>query len=182
MSPAADVAAEVVEVGFRLNGHEVTARVAPWLRLVDLLRDTLGQTGTKEGCGEGECGACTVLVDGAAINSCLMPAPEVRGRAVTTIEGLSRPGGGLSVVQQAFLDEGGSQCGFCSPGIVMASVALLAENPAPAEADVRHALTGNLCRCTGYVQIVESVLAAAARARSGGPSPDGHEGGEGGGA
>lgn len=154
-----------VEVTLELNGHEVQAEVEPYLRLLDFLRDTLGETGTKEGCGEGECGACTVLVNGAAVNSCLMPVCEVDGATVTTIEGLAGPNGKLAPIQQAFLDNGGSQCGFCTPGIVMTGVAFLAENPEPDEAEIRYALTGNLCRCTGYVQIVESIRAAASQMR-----------------
>jgi carbon-monoxide dehydrogenase small subunit len=154
-----------VRVSFELNGYEVSADVEPHRRLLDLLRDTLGETGTKEGCGEGECGACTVLVDGFAVNSCLLPVCEIEGTAVTTVEGLAQPNGRLSAIQQAFLDEGGSQCGFCIPGMVMTGVALLAENPDPSEADIRYALTGNLCRCTGYVQIVESIRAAASEIR-----------------
>lgn len=154
-----------VEVAFELNGYQVRTEVEAHLRLLDLLRDTLGETGTKEGCGEGECGACTVLVDGAAVNSCLMPVCEVAGTTVTTIEGLAGPNGKLAPIQQAFLDNGGSQCGFCTPGIVMTGVAFLAENPDPDEAEIRYALTGNLCRCTGYVQIVESIRAAASQMR-----------------
>jgi len=154
-----------VEVAFELNGHQVRVEVEAHLRLLDVLRDTLGETGTKEGCGEGECGACTVLVNGAAVNSCLMPVCEVDGTTVTTIEGLAGPNGKLAPIQQAFLDNGGSQCGFCTPGIVMTGVAFLAENPEPDEAEIRYALTGNLCRCTGYVQIVESIRVAASRMR-----------------
>jgi carbon-monoxide dehydrogenase small subunit len=154
-----------VAIAFELNGHQVQADVEPHLRLLDLLRDTLGETGTKEGCGEGECGACTVLINGSAVNSCLLPVCEAEGTAVTTIEGLAGPDGKLSVIQQAFLDKGGSQCGFCIPGIVLAGVALLSENPDPSDADIRYALTGNLCRCTGYVHIVESIRAAAFEAR-----------------
>ncbi len=154
-----------VGIRFELNGHEVQAEVEPHLRLLDVLRDTLGETGTKEGCGEGECGACTVLVDGAAVNSCLFPVCEAAGTSVTTVEGLAEANGALSPIQRAFVDKGGSQCGFCTPGIVMSGVALLAGNPDPSEEEIRYALTGNLCRCTGYVQIVESIRAAAARMR-----------------
>ena len=158
------------EITFELNGRPVRARVEPHHRLLDLLRDVLGETGTKEGCGEGECGACTVLIEGRAVNSCLFPALEVEGVAVTTIEGLAGPDLELSPIQQAYLEEGGTQCGFCAPGMVMSTVALLAENPDPSEAEIREALGGNLCRCTGYVQIVESVRNAAARVRKGGRS------------
>ena len=150
-----------------VTGMAVRVEVAPGARLIDLLRDTLNLTGTKEGCGEGECGACTVLVDGRAVNACLFPALEAGGRGVTTIEGLAGPGGELSAVQQAFVDRGGIQCGFCSPGMILAATALLRENPDPTDTDIREALVGNLCRCTGYVQIVESVRHAAAALRAG---------------
>jgi len=162
------------EITFVLNGFEVSAPVAGAERLIDVLRGPLGQTGTKEGCGRGECGACTVLVGGRTASACLLPAAEVEGRSVTTIEGLRGPGGELSAVQRAFVAHGGIQCGFCSPGMILSAQALLARNPAPTEADVRAALEGNLCRCTGYVQIVESVLGAAAelRAAAGGERVD----------
>ena len=152
-----------IPVALTVNGAAVDAWVAPSDRLVDLLRLRLGLTGTKEGCGNGECGACTVLVDGRAINACLYPALEAEGRAVVTIEGLAGPGGQLSAVQQAFVGEGGIQCGFCSPGMILSATALLQQNPAPTEAEIRAALVGNLCRCTGYVQIIRSVQAAATR-------------------
>lgn len=145
---------------FTLNGYVVSTEINPQRRLIDVLREELDQTGTKEGCGEGECGACTVLVNGRAVNSCLFPALEAEGAEVTTIEGLSN-GFKLSSVQQAYLDNGGAQCGFCTPGMVMATVALLAENPKPSDAEIRDALRGNLCRCTGYVQIIDSIQAAA---------------------
>jgi aerobic carbon-monoxide dehydrogenase small subunit len=149
-----------IEVTFQLNGARVTTLVGAADRLIDILRDELGETGTKEGCGEGECGACTVIVGGRAVNSCLFPAPEVDGQEVLTIEGVA-DGGELSPIQRAFLDEGGVQCGFCTPGMVMSTVALLAENDSPSDREIRRALAGNLCRCTGYVQIIDSIRAAA---------------------
>ena len=150
-----------MKITFDLNGHLVEVDVDPRLRLLGLLREVLGETGTKEGCGEGECGACTVIVDGRAVNSCLFPVPEVDGAKVTTIEGLVSADGELSPVQRAFVDRGGTQCGFCTPGMVMMAVALLAETRQPSESEIRSALTGNLCRCTGYVQIVEAIREAA---------------------
>ncbi len=150
-----------IAITLELNGRTASLRVAPQQRLIDVLRDTLGLTGTKEGCSEGECGACTVLVDGRAVNSCLFPAVEADGHQVTTVEGLVGPGGRLSAVQEAFLAGGGVQCGFCTPGMIMTAAAFLAEHPDPTEAEVRDALTGNLCRCTGYQQIVDSILRAA---------------------
>ena len=149
------------DVGFELNGHAVAVEIEPHRTLLDVLRDTIGETGTKEACGEGECGACTVLVDDRAVVSCLYPACEADGKRVTTVEGLLRADGRLSPVQQSFLDFGGAQCGFCTPGMVMATVALLEDNPQPTDDEIRYALTGNLCRCTGYVQIVEAVRAAS---------------------
>jgi carbon-monoxide dehydrogenase small subunit len=146
---------------FIVNGEPVEVLVKPHGRLIDVLRGSLGLVGTKEGCGNGECGACTVLLDGEPINACLLPAPEVQGRTVTTIEGLRAPTGELSRVQEAFVEHGGIQCGFCSPGMIMAATALLEKHPHPTDGEIRHALTGNLCRCTGYAQIVESVRAAA---------------------
>ena len=156
-----------IRVSFELNGAAVTTSVGPSERLIDVLRRTLGLTGTKEGCGEGECGACTVLVAGRAVNSCLFPAPEVDGQEVRTVEGLAE-GGELSPIQRAFLEQGGVQCGFCSPGMVMSAVALLEENAEPTDAEIRAALLGNLCRCTGYVQIIDSIRAAASAAGEGG--------------
>jgi carbon-monoxide dehydrogenase small subunit len=146
---------------FQLNGHAVTATARPMARLLDVLREDLGQTGTKEGCGEGECGACAVLVDGVLVNSCLVPVLQVEGCAVRTIEGVAREDA-LHPVQAAFLRYGGAQCGICTPGMVLAAVALLERTPSPSEDDVRTALAGNLCRCTGYTKIFEAVLAAAA--------------------
>ncbi len=149
------------DITFTLNGSQVSLSVDGHLRLVDLLRDQLNQTGTKVGCGEGECGACTVLVNGRAVNSCLYPAPEIDGCQVTTIEGLLEQDNKLSRIQQAFVDNGGIQCGFCSPGMIMSAKGLLDQNANPSKAEIRQALAGNLCRCTGYVQIIDSIEKAA---------------------
>ena len=154
-----------VELSFTVNGEPAEVRVEPAARLVDVLRDTLGLLGTKEGCGNGECGACTVIVDGRAVCSCLTPALEVEGAEVLTVEGLAGPGAELSELQKSFVDHGGVQCGFCTPGMVMSAHALLEDNDAPSDGDIRNALTGNLCRCTGYAQIIESVQLAAAKRR-----------------
>lgn len=133
--------------------------------LLEVLRDRLFLTGAKNGCGMGECGACTVLLDGAAVCSCLTLAIEAQGHEIVTIEGLAKPGE-FDPIQEAFAESGGVQCGFCTPGMVLASRALLDENPDPAESDVRLALSGNLCRCTGYGKIVEAVMKAAATTAS----------------
>jgi carbon-monoxide dehydrogenase small subunit len=154
------------EISFNLNGAEVRVAVAGAERLLDVLRGPLSHTGVKEGCGEGECGACTVLVDGRPVNSCLYPAMEAEGRSVTTIEGLLERPSRLSAIQQAFVDHGAIQCGFCTPGMIMSAVALLSEHPDPTEEQIIEALAGNICRCTGYVQIVEAVRAAAERIRN----------------
>ncbi len=145
---------------FRLNGRPVELDVPPGRRLLDLLREDLGLTGTKEGCGEGECGACTVLVDGKPRLSCLTLAIQIEGKEVLTVEGLARTGR-LHALQEAFIETAGVQCGFCTPGLLMAAYALLLENPRPTREEVREWLCGNLCRCTGYEQIVEAVLKAA---------------------
>ena len=150
-----------IELTLSVNGTLTELSIGPGDRLLDVLRGPLGLTGTKEGCGNGECGACTVLVDRKAINACLYPAIEAEGKEITTIEGLLGPGGRLSRVQQAFVNHGGIQCGFCSPGMIMAATALLDTNPSPSDTEIRDALAGNLCRCTGYVQILTSVKAAA---------------------
>lgn len=145
---------------FQLNGRPVEIEVAPGRRLLDLLREDLGLIGTKEGCGEGECGACTVLVDGKPRLACLTLAVQVEGKHVLTVEGLAQRGQ-LHPLQQAFVETAGVQCGFCTPGFLMAAYALLLENPHPTREEVREWLSGNLCRCTGYEQIVEAVLLAA---------------------
>jgi carbon-monoxide dehydrogenase small subunit len=147
-------------VRLRVNGRDRRVTIAPADFLVDVLRDDLGLTGTKYACGMGECGACTVLVDGEAVYSCLMLASEVGDAEITTIEGLSKDGE-LDPVPAAFAETGGVQCGFCTPGMVLSAKALLAENPDPTEDEIRVALSGNLCRCTGYTRIVEAVMAAA---------------------
>ena len=153
---------------FTVNGTARALDIDPETRLIDVLRDRLDLTGTKEGCGEGECGACTVLMDGIAVNACMVLGLQARGKAVVTIEGLAVEGR-LDPLQQAFIDGGAIQCGYCSPGMLMSAKALLLRNPHPSEPDIRLAIAGNLCRCTGYTKIVEAVLAVA---RAGG---DGHE-------
>ena len=148
-------------VSLTVNGKDVTADVEDRTLLVHLVRDVAGLTGTNVGCDTSSCGACTVLLDGRSVKSCTVLAAQADGRDVTTIEGLAGDGGQMHPVQRAFHAEHGLQCGFCTPGMVMASVSLLAENPSPSEDEVRSALEGNLCRCTGYHNIVRAVLAAA---------------------
>jgi aerobic carbon-monoxide dehydrogenase small subunit len=146
-------------VEFTVNGEKRKVEVFPMARLLDVLREQLELTGTKEGCGEGECGACTVIIDGQIVNSCLVPVAQVDGAAITTIEGVAGVDN-LHAVQQAFIEHGGAQCGICTPGMVLAAVDLLKRNPAPTENDIRNGLAGNLCRCTGYMKIFESVVRA----------------------
>lgn len=143
-----------------VNGEKGQWSVEGNQTLLDFLRDQLGLTGTKKGCDQGDCGACTVLIDGQPVNACLVLAAEVADRDITTIEGLGEDDK-LHPIQRAFADYNAVQCGFCTPGMILTSVALLNENPNPTEAEIRHYLQGNLCRCTGYVKIVEAVLAAA---------------------
>ena len=149
-----------------INGRHYSLEVEPRKTLLAVLRDQLLLTGTKEGCGTGDCGACTVLLDGQPVTSCLMLAVEADGREVITIEGIASDGE-LHLVQQALVEVGGMQCGFCTPGFVLSIVALLEENPKPSEDEIRRALAGNLCRCTGYTKIIEGVQLAARRMRSG---------------
>jgi carbon-monoxide dehydrogenase small subunit len=147
-------------IRFTLNGKAIEREVANHRLLLDLLRDEIGATGTKEGCGTGDCGACTVLLDGKPVNSCLVLSGELDGSDIVTIEGL-QIGPELHPIQKTFLQDGGAQCGYCTPGMLMMSKALLDENPNPSEEDIRFALAGNLCRCTGYAKIVEAVQDAA---------------------
>ena len=148
------------ELNLTVNGKPYQLSVLPWRTLLEVIREDLGLTGTKEGCGLGECGACTVLMDGRAVNSCLVLASEAEGKQITTIEGLTQ-GDKLHPIQQAFVDHGGLQCGFCTPGMIMAAKALLDKNPTPTEEEVKRGIAGNLCRCTGYAKIIESIKAAA---------------------
>jgi len=149
-------------INFTLNGYEVSAEVESHKMLLQVIRDEFQLTGTKEACGEGECGACTVLVDGISVDSCLYPAFEIDGKSVTTIEGLLEEGNKLHPIQEAFVENGGVQCGFCTPGMIMSAKALLDEIPNPSREEIKRGISGNLCRCTGYVQIVESIRAAVA--------------------
>lgn len=145
---------------FFVNDQAVTMETAPERRLLDILREDLGLTGTKEGCSEGECGACTVLMDGEAVHACLTLAAQLQGRHITTIEGLEK-NGELDILQNAFIQEIAIQCGFCTAGMIMSAKALLLKNPDPTPEEIRTALSGNLCRCSGYVQIVKAVSRAA---------------------
>jgi carbon-monoxide dehydrogenase small subunit len=151
---------DTIRLTLTVNGVRRELDSHPMARLLDVLREDLGLTGTKEGCGEGECGACSVLLDGRVVNSCLVPAAQAQGAEVVTVEGLSRDGA-PSPLQSAFLKHNAAQCGFCTPGMLVAAADLLERNPAPREAEVRAGLAGNLCRCTGYVKIVDAVREAA---------------------
>ena len=150
------------ELVLTLNGKAETVRVYPMERLLDVLRQELGLTGAKEGCGEGECGSCSILMNGELVNSCLIPALQAAGAKLTTIEGIAE-GPRLSALQAAFLECGGAQCGICTPGMILASCHLLEKKPKPTLDDIREGLSGNLCRCTGYTQIFDSVMEAARR-------------------
>jgi len=166
-----------MKIRLTVNGRGVECEADAEARLLDLLRETLALTGTKEGCGEGECGACTVLVDGRPVNSCLILAPSVDGKSVTTIEGIA-DNDRLHPIQQAFVDAGGVQCGFCTPGFIMSTYALLEKTPHPSDDEIRTAIEGNLCRCTGYDRIVAAIRLAAERIAESAPR-DPREGGEG---
>ena len=152
---------EKVRVRTHINGEEVEFLCEPRQSLLEVLREELGLTGTKEGCNNGNCGACSVILDGVLVNSCLVLAVEIEGRPVTTIEGIA-PAEGLHLLQRKFLEHAALQCGICTPGLIVAAKALLDQNPDPTERQVRHWLAGNLCRCTGYDKIVRAVLDAAA--------------------
>lgn len=147
-------------ISFMLNEHLTTVEVNPAMPVISLLRDILGLTGTKEGCGVGECGACTIIVDKKAVNSCIMVAGQLENRDVYTVEGLEK-NGVLDVLQQAFIDENAVQCGFCTPGMLMSAKALLLNNPSPSPEEIKKAIAGNLCRCTGYKTIIKAVQTAA---------------------
>jgi aerobic carbon-monoxide dehydrogenase small subunit len=149
------------EITFTLNNEIMEVEVDPGWTLLHLLREVLEMTGTKEGCGYGECGACTVIIDGQAVNSCLYPAMEAEGRKVTTIEGVMSKDGVLDPIQQALVQNGAVQCGFCTPGVVMSAKALLDEKEKPTEDDIKESIEGNLCRCTGYVNIIDAIKSVA---------------------
>jgi carbon-monoxide dehydrogenase small subunit len=151
-----------VEISCTVNGEARTLHAYPLERLLDVLREQLQLTGTKEGCGEGECGACSVFLNGELVNSCLVPAVQAAGATIKTIEGVSN-GDQLAAVQQSFIEFGGAQCGICTPGMVLAAIDLLERNPQPSEQEIRTGLAGNLCRCTGYMKIFESVVRACQR-------------------
>lgn len=154
------------EIHFKINGVDTRLLIKPNRTLLEMIREDLKLTGTKEGCGIGDCGACTVLLDGVPVNSCLVLAVEADGKEILTIEGLAERER-LNPIQESFIENFGLQCGFCTPGMIMSAKALLDRNPDPKEEEIREAISGNLCRCTGYVKIVESIKAAAERLRGG---------------
>ena len=157
---------EKKKITFILNGARQELSVQPWRTLLEVIREDLGLTGTKEGCGEGECGSCTVMMGGKTVNSCLVPAAEADQMEITTIEGLAE-GETLHPIQEAFVDHSGMQCGFCTPGMIMSAKELLESTPNPSEEEIREGIAGNFCRCTGYTKIIESI-SAAAKAMQGG--------------
>lgn len=148
-------------IEFTCNGEMKRVDVPADMRAIDLIRDVLGLTGTKEGCGRGECGACTILLDGKPVPSCLLYAPKLNGRKVQTIEGITEKHGKLSPIQEAFIEEGAVQCGFCTPGMILSSKALLEKNPHPSDKEIEEAISGNICRCTGYTKIIKAIKSAS---------------------
>lgn len=148
------------EISFKINGKPYSLSIKPSRTLLEMLREDLGLTGTKEGCGQGECGACTVILDGKTVNSCIMLAVEADNKEITTIEGISDHEK-MHPIQEAFVSQGGMQCGFCTPGMIMSAKALLAKNPSPNEHEIREGIAGNFCRCTGYTKIIDSIRFAA---------------------
>ncbi len=156
-----------MQITFTLNGREARAHIEPQDTLLQVLREQFGLLGTKEACREGECGACTVLIEGDAVVSCIYPAHKAAGKCITTIEGL-RQGDRLHPIQQAFIDTGAVQCGYCTPGMVLSAKALLDRDPDPSEETIKHAMSGNICRCTGYTRIIQAVQLAAERLRENG--------------
>ena len=157
---------ESKEIKFVLNGKAYELKVSPWRTLLEMIREDLQLTGTKEGCGQGECGSCTVIMGGKTVNSCLILALEADGQEITTIEGLAN-GDKLHPIQEAFVNQAGMQCGFCTPGMIMSAKALLDKNPSPSEKEIREGISGNFCRCTGYTKIIESISAAAVMMKGG---------------
>jgi carbon-monoxide dehydrogenase small subunit len=155
-----EIEMEKKKIHFTLNGQSHELSVQPWKTLLQVIREDLKLTGTKEGCGHGECGSCTVLMEGKTVNSCLVPAVEADNKDIITIEGL-RAGETLHPIQEAFVSHSGMQCGFCTPGMIMSAKALLDSNPSPSEEEIREGIAGNFCRCTGYTKIIESIGAAA---------------------
>ncbi len=157
---------KLISIALRVNGEQYELSIPPWRTLLEVLREELGLTGAKRSCQEGQCGACTVLIDNRPVNSCLYLAVEAQEKEIVTIEGLADPASGLHPVQKAFVEHGGVQCGFCSPGLILAVKSFLDRNPNPSEDEVRSAIVGHLCRCTGYFQIVQAILAAAHELRA----------------
>ncbi len=158
---------EMKHIRFVINGEQCELAVPPWRTLLEMIREDLKLTGAKEGCGQGECGACTVIMGGEAVNSCLVPAVEADGREIVTVEGLAQAEA-LHPVQEAFVENAGMQCGFCTPGMIMSAKSLLDENPYPSREEIQGVISGNFCRCTGYIKIVESISAAAQAVKGGG--------------
>lgn len=161
-----------MQISLTVNGEKRTLDITPYTRLLNLLREDLGLTGAKEGCGKGECGACTVIMNGELTPSCLVPAPQADGAEIITIEGLKK-GDKLHPIQESFIEAGAVQCGFCIPGMVLAGKRLLDKNPDPTEKEVRYGLAGNICRCTGYAKIIEAVMMAADKLKAEGSESDG---------